>query len=125
MKTYTVTVARNMSADPDKTDGKAVGEVIELREGDWSESYTSYPDMCDIYYWRTTDLSDENAKTIQYALSSPHYSEETPSVIIYPKTIVSLNCFNQNDIDKLEVRGPITEKLGGTITFDSFTFTEV
>ena len=121
MAKHTIVLSRAMSSDPGKPGGGAVGEIIEVRRGDYTDLYNTLPELKNKFYWRTLDLDDSMANDINMAIVSPRYEN---GLIVYPKKTAMLNSLNASDKAKLNIRGSIPEKLGGPLTFSSITISE-
>jgi len=122
MALYTVLISRNLSAVEGKPNGKPVGRVIQLRSGDrMAEFDGKTPDMTDIFYWKTVELTDAQRVTIIDAICTPQFDEN--AVEIVPKKNVDLDCFDAGEITTLSARGTVADGLGGTITNSNFIIT--
>lgn len=112
-----------MSVVAGKSNGKAMGQVIELILGDLTDDFDTELEMKKIFYWRTVGLTLAEAKQMDDDIRSP--IENNFGLIINPKKIVEINTLTTADKVKLSVRGQVTDRLGGDMSKLTFTSTMV
>lgn len=101
-----------MSANPERSNGIDTGNLIQAILGDQVDKFANMDSMKDIFYWRTIELTTEEIININENLGDI-------------EMIVYLDSFTSEDYEKLNTRGPITEKLGGDITYSNFKYRAV
>lgn len=120
---HTVLISRDLSSVVGVSSGIPVTRVIQLCIGDFSEEWNLLVKMKEIFYWKTVDLTTDQAEEIQSFLISP--LEDAEGEIITPLTTVDLNCFSNRELNVASERGPLASGVGGQLTFSNFIFTEV
>jgi len=124
MAVYTMRLSRGLSSVEGKSNGKPVTQVLELRPGDHSDEYKTKKEMKKLFYWRTLDLTEQQAEDINMAIKSPHVDPVT-FLTIYRRKTVELDCFSAQDKVDFAVRGPVNSKKGGTIQNSNFIISDV
>ena len=121
MSLYTALISRDMSSVVGKTNGKAIGKVIQLCPGDITTDLDSKQSMKDIFYWKTVELSDVERDAINDDIFTPKYDDDGIETV--PVKSVDIDCFDAGEITTLGVRGDVAAGLGGTITNANFITT--
>jgi len=121
MSIYTVIVSRGMSKNPNKSGRLALGQVSTIIKGEKEDVFSKTDlkkEMRKTVYWRTGELSDSEFRELNSAIHSGG-AHATIRGLKDPKRIVTL-VLAPEEKEKLKTRGLVSEKLGGTITRDSF-----
>lgn len=119
MSIRTIVMSRNLSAYPNKSNGKEVGRLLQIFNGDRKDEFDDKPLMKEIFYWRTVDLTDEQVNTINESLKETIKNEEGTPIASAKKIVI--NSFTPTEIEDLVIRGPKpSPSKGGNIQFNNF-----
>ena len=108
MSIYTVCISRNLTQIEGLSNGRAVGDVIDLIAGDNVATYRARNIMKDIFYFKTVELTNEQLFTIKENIDdvSKH---------------VYINTFTQEEKETLAIRGEVEAGLGGDLVYNSIS----
>lgn len=120
---YSVLISRNLTTDVGVPSGIPVARVLQLCLGDCCSLWDSKSGMKELFYWKTVDLTSEQAEEIETYLE-PQLQDGEGNLIPRLKN-VDLDCFSNEELAAASEYGPIVSGVGGQLTFSNFVLTDI
>lgn len=120
---HTVLISRNLTTDVGVPSGIPVARVLQLCLGDCCSLWYAKSGMKEIFYWKTVDLTSEQANEIETYLE-PQLQDGEGNLIPRLKN-VDLDCFSNEELTVASERGSLVHGVGGQLTFSNFVLTDI